>query len=491
MLETIDLDATIGKSEYKDLQDHLDLRLGKLQRELLAAEIPLIIVMEGWDAAGKGTAISRILKPLDPRGFTVHAICAPNEEESLHPPMWRFWKSLPDYGAIAIYDRSWYGQVLIDRVDQIVPEDQWRRAYETIRTFERQLTDDGAVIVKFWLHISKKEQAKRFRKLRKDPALSWKVTKEDRRRHKQYEEYYEAVEDMLRETSTPNALWKVVPAHDRRCAFVQIAETIVTAAENALARKTAKPSAKPKRTKRRASPLDRVDLGLEVPRDEYDKRLPKLQADLHRLEHLLYIDRVPALVLYEGWDASGKGGNIRRLVRELDPRGYEVVPIGAPEGDEKTHHYLWRFWRRIPKGGHLAVFDRSWYGRVLVERVEGFASTAEWQRAYREINEFEHELISFGAVLVKFWIHISKEEQLARFKSREKTPHKHWKITDEDWRNRKKWNEYWLAVSDMVEKTSTLEAPWTIVEGNNKLHARLKALEVVTEAIQRRLDGGS
>lgn len=488
MLETVDLKAKLTQAEYQKAVEKLDLRLGVLQRDLRAAEIPLIILINGWDAAGKGTAINRLLRPLDPRGFKVHAIFAPTQEEAMRPPMWRFWRTLPARGAVAIYDRNWYAQVLIERVDKLVPEEVWRSAYERIRTFERQLTDDGAVILKFWLHITKKEQAKRFKKLRKDPALAWKVTKVDLRRHKQYDQYCEAVEDMLRETSTANAPWSLVPAHDRRFAHVMIAETVVAAAETALARRPQRPAPTPKRSPRRASPLERVDLTPAVPRKEYEKKLPELQQELRRLEHMLYLNRVPAMIVYEGWDAAGKGGNIRRLTCELDPRGYEVIPIGPPQGDEKTHHYLWRFWKAVPKAGHIAIFDRSWYGRVLVERVEGFASPAEWQRAYREINEFEQQLTEFGAVLVKFWIHISPEEQLARFESREKTPHKKWKITGEDWRNREKWKEYWVAVSDMIEKTSTLHAPWTIIEGNDKLFARLKAIQVVIDAVKQKLD---
>ena len=489
MLETVDLKARLDREEYKNLRKQLELRLGSLQREFVTARIPLIIVMEGWDAAGKGTAISSLLEPLDPRGFDVRATSAATQEEALHPPMWRFWRTLPRRGAIAIYDRSWYGQVLVERVDKLVPKRVWQAAYERIRVFERQLTDDGAVIVKFWLHISEKEQRKRFKKLEEDPALAWKVTKDDWRHHKQYEEYAGAVEDMLRETSTPNAPWTLVPAHDRRYAHTQIAETIVAAMEGALARGPAKAPRKPRLRKRRTSVLDRADLSLSVPRKEYERRLPKLQDELRRLEHRLYEHRVPVVILYEGWDAAGKGGNIRRLTRKLDPRGYEVVPIAAPQGEERDHHYLWRFHRVLPKAGHITVFDRTWYGRVLVERVEGFASEEECRRAFREINEFEHDLVEFGTVVVKFWLHISKEEQLARFNQRKKMAHKTWKITDEDWRNREKWDVYWIAVSDMIERTSTPECPWTIIEGNDKLHARIRAIEVVVDAIHRALDG--
>jgi polyphosphate kinase 2 (PPK2 family) len=234
--------------------------------------------------------------------------------------------------------------------------------------------------------------------------------------------------------------------------------------------------------------LDRVDLKLSLSRPKYERELGQLQRRLFELEHRLYAARIPAVIVYEGWDAAGKGGNIRRLAQGLDPRGYEVIPVAAPTPDELAHHYLWRFWRKLPKAGHIAIFDRSWYGRVLVERVEGFCSEAAWQRAYQEINEFERQLADFGTVLVKFWLHIDRDEQLRRFKDRQKNRFKQWKITDEDWRNREKWGSTEVAVIDMLQRTSTSYAPWTILEANCKLHARIKALRTVAEALERALD---
>ncbi len=490
MLETIDLKASLHKAEYKEAQTALDLRLAKFQRDLREAGIPVLVAFEGWDAAGKGSVMSRLLQPLDPRGFTVHNIGPATEEERLRPPLWRFWNRTPSDGNIAIFNHSWYREVLHERVDGDVKRRDLPDAYERIRVFERQLADDGAVIVKFFLHISKKEQAKRFKKLSEDPAFAWKVGKAERRRHKQYEAYYEAAEDMLRETSTPQAPWTLVPASDDRFACVQVGEALAAAFGKALDRPTARKPAKAKPSRRRTSPFDRVDLNLALPDKEYDKDLPELQGELRRLQHLCYVQRTPVVIVYEGWDAAGKGGNIRRVVRELDPRGYEVIPVAAPQGDERTHHYLWRFWRELPKAGHIAVFDRSWYGRVMVERIEGFATPDEWMRAYREINEFEKQLVEYGTVLLKFWLHISKEEQLKRFEARKATPHKRWKITDEDWRNREKWDAYWHAVSGMIERTSTAHAPWTIVEANDKHYARVKTLRVAVERITTALDGG-
>ncbi len=481
MLETVDLDASLSKEEFKKAHDPLDIRLAELQRTVRAAGIPVVVVFEGWEAAGVGTAISRLLAPLDPRGHKVHTFQAPTETESLFPPMWRYWLTLPARGLIAVYDGSWYWEAL-KRDKAAGPE-----VYERLRTFERQLADDGVVLLKFWLHISRAEQAKRFKKMKDDPALGWKISKEDWRRHRKYKSYCQVVEAALRETSTAYAPWTLVPAHDWHYACLTINETFEHALETAIQRKPQTVSVVPARLPRRVSPLDKVDLNAAVNRVEYDQELPRLQKELLRLEHLIYPKRIPVAVVYEGWDASGKGGNIKRLVAGLDHRGFEVDPFAAPEGDEKTHHYLWRFWRHVPKGGHITIFDRSWYGRVMVERIEGFATPEAWGRAYREINEFEQELTSSGIVLVKFWIHISKDEQLKRFRLREKTPFKLWKITDEDWRNRKQWDAYHAAVTEMIEKTSTVNAPWTIIEGNDKLHARLKALKTVAAAVERAL----
>ncbi len=485
MLEQVDLDARLSREPYRERMEELDQRLARLQRELRDAGVPVLVVFEGWDAAGKGSVLSRIIKPFDPRGYKVHNITPPTEEDRMRPPMWRYWNRLPQQGFIAIYNHSWHRQILEERIEEGLSGLALEYAYERIRCFERTLADDGAVIVKFFLHISKKEQAKRFRKLRGDPAFAWKVGKTERRRHKQYEVYYGAAEDMFRETSRTKTPWTIVAATDERWATVQIAETLAEAFESALARKRAGRDTEPDLAARTLEPLETVDLSHSLTRDEYDKTLPKLQDELRRLQHLCYIRRIPAVIVYEGWDAAGKGGNIRRLIRELDPRGYEVIPIAAPTGDEKTHHYLWRFWRALPKAGHFTLFDRSWYGRVLVERVEGFAKLSDWMRAYSEINEFEQQLVEYGCVVTKFWLHVSKEEQLRRFEARQNDPAKQWKITEEDWRNRAKWDQYWEAVSDMIDRTSTAHAPWTIIEGNDKLHARIQALQTLTARIQK------
>ena len=494
MLELIELDKKIPKDEYKEVFPALEVRMGECQRAAREAGVPVVIVFEGWDAAGKGSVINRLTQALDPRGFKVNPISAPNEEQRLRPWMWRFWKDLPPAGSFAIFDRSWYGRVLTERVEGLTPPHEWELGYQDITEFERQLADEGAVIVKFWLHISKREQKKRFERMEGRASTAWKVGKGEWRRHKDYDRWLAAVEDMLERTSTAYAPWTVVESMQGRYRRVKVYRAVIDAVEKELQRRKDHPPAKPKPMPApKPSPddgqtvLDRVDLTLRLEREEYDEQRKQLQKRLFDLEHELYVARVPVVIAYEGWDAAGKGGNIKRLTRGLDPRGYEVVPVGAPNDVEKAHHYLWRFWRDVPKAGHITIFDRTWYGRVLVERVEGFCTEAEWRRAYREINEFERQLTDFGTVLVKFWLQISQEEQLRRFKEREVTAYKEWKITQDDWRNREKWNRYRVAVIEMLQRTSTASAPWTILEAECKHYARVKALRTVADAVEAAL----
>jgi polyphosphate kinase 2 (PPK2 family) len=508
MLEQVDLSKQIEKNEYKAIVSELELRLGALQREARELKIPVILLFEGWDAAGKGTLINKLLLTCDPRGFVVHSIFAPNEEEHLRPFLWRFWTKTPANGRIAVFSHSWYRRVLQDRVEQQIKQREWQRAYEEISAFERQLADDSTVIVKFFLHISQKEQKKRFKKLEQSKVTAWKVTKEDWKQHKQYDAYLEAIEEMLAQTDTDFAPWTIIESHDRRFAAIKMFTTVIERLEQKVEAvkhlkeqveqrhaKQKKKSAKkpdtaiksPSALNLSSSVLDKVDLSCALTKEEYKAELKGYQQRIFEIEHEIYMKRIPVLILYQGWDAAGKGGNIRRLTQAMDPRGYEVIPIAAPNDIEKAHHYLWRFWQEFPKAGHIAIFDRSWYGRVLVERVEGFCSEQEWRRAYREINEMEEHMVNFGAVLVKFWLHIDQEEQLRRFEARQQTPHKQWKITDEDWRNREKWDSYKEAVDEMLFRTSTMYAPWTIIEANSKYYARIKALKTVITAVEEKL----
>ncbi|MDP4266891.1 MAG: polyphosphate:AMP phosphotransferase [Bacteroidota bacterium] len=487
MLEKVDLNKSIEKEEYKTLIKELENKLCQLQRQSKDLKIPLILVFEGWDAAGKGTLINQLILPLDPRGFNVYSIQPETEEEALHPFLWRFWNKIPEKGRIGIFDRSWYRRVSTDRIDKIVKSVKCNYLYEEIKDFERQLSDDGYVIIKFFLHISKKVQKERLKKLASNPTTSWKVTDLDIKHNEEYDKTLTVIDEMIEKTDTEYAPWKVIESKDKRFAIIKIIKSIVDVLESKIIEKKDINSGKLKiknEVKLKSldsSILDKIDLSQDISKEKYLEELKKYQELAREIEHKIYIKRIPIIILYEGWDAAGKGGNIKRLVQNLDPRGYEVVPIFAPNDIEKAHHYLWRFWNKIPKAGHIGIFDRTWYGRVLVERIEGFCSENEWKRAYKEINETEKQLVDSNSIIIKFWLHIDKDEQLKRFEERQNNPFKQWKITDEDWRNREKWDLYKDAIDEMLFRTSTTYAPWTIVESNNKYHSRLKTLKTLID----------
>ncbi len=490
MLETLDLHKQINKAAYDKSFRPLRDKLDDLQRAIFDAKIPVCIVFEGWDAAGKGDSIEKLVGRLDPRGYAVHSIYEPSPEEAMRPFLWRFWAKIPGRGQIAIFDRSWYRRVLQERVEESVSRQEWQSAYNEINQFERMLTDDGMVLIKFWLHISEKEQRKRFKGMQQSKYDKWRLTKQELKAHKHYQDYREAAEEMLERTGTAYAPWTVVEATDRHYRRVRVFQALIEAIQSAIDAKSEK--TKPKKRaavtipalKRMKTVLDEVDLTKRISEKKFTDALKEYQVRLRDVEFRCFEARRPVIIACEGWDAAGKGGAIKRVIGSLDPRGYSVIPIAAPKGDEATHHYLWRFWTRIPKAGHLAIFDRTWYGRVMVERVEGFCTEAEWRRAYQEINEFERSLANYGTIMVKFWFHISKEVQLERFKERQALDYKHYKITEEDWRNRDKWDAYRAAVADMITNTSTTYAPWTIVEANDKLWARVKAMRTIVEAIE-------
>ena len=416
---------------------------------------------------------------------------AETQEEQYHPFLWRFWNKTPEKGRIAIFDRSWYGKLLVERYEKKTHKKDIPGVLEDIENFEKQLTDDGTLLIKFFLAISEKEQGKRFDKLLSKEETSWRVSKADKDRNKHYEEYARMADEMLTRTDTEYAPWTIIEAHDERYAAVKILTTVVEAFEERYEKEQiTQPrqiDGKFGQNDLKESVLKKVDLSKRLDRETYEKKLDELQKKLTLLHSEIYAKRIPVVLAFEGWDAGGKGGAIKRLTRALDPRGYTVNPTSSPNDIERAHHYLWRFWTKMPKDGHIAIFDRTWYGRVMVERIEGFCTTQEWQRAFKEMNQMEQQLVNHGAIVIKFWMHIDKEEQERRFKERQENPDKQWKITDEDWRNREKWELYEQAVDEMMVRTSTVNAPWVIVEGNDKLYARIKVLETVVDALEKRL----
>ena len=519
MLEKVDLTKKISKEEYKEKMPQLESKLGRLQRECKALGIPVLIVFEGFGAAGKGLQIGHLIQSMDPRGFEVHPVKNETEEERMHPFMWRFWRKTPARGRIAVFDGSWYRKVLIDRFEKRTKAKDLPAAFHSINSFEQQLADDGNLIIKLFLDIDKKEQKKRFDKLAKNKETAWRVSQGDRERNAHYDEYAALMEDMLFKTDTDYAPWTIVESMDRRFATLKIYTTVIKAMAEQIEKvqqqniaKTVEKGDKAEaerdvREKEnggdeieeiareadaqmkdlQVSILSKADLSLSYTREEYKEKLDKLQKKMDKLHGELYRRRIPVVLGFEGWDAGGKGGAIKRLTAKMDARGYVVNPTASPNDIEKAHHYLWRFWRAMPKDGHVAIFDRTWYGRVMVERIEGFCTTEEWKRAYKEINDMEKDLYNAGAIVIKFWMHIDKDEQERRFKERQDNPEKQWKITDEDWRNREKWDQYEDAVNEMLMRTSTDYAPWVVVEGNSKYYARVKVLQTVVDAIEERL----
>ena len=493
MLEKIDLSKKVDKKTYRRVMDEAEEKLGLLQRECKDAGIPVILVFEGMGAAGKGVQINRLIQALDPRGFDVYACDRPTEDEQMRPFLWRYWTKTPAKGRIAVFDRSWYRSVQVDRFDGLTREDKLGDAYQDILSFEKQLCDDGTVIMKFFLYIDKDEQKKRFKKLEGSKETSWRVTEEDWNRNKDFDRYLKMNEEMLEKTDTDYAPWVIIEAVDKDYAALKIVSTVMDRLEYELEHrrpedeKTAQRQESKTRERFKNGVLSGIDLSKSLTEEVYKTRLKKLQKRLAELHSELYRLRIPVVIGFEGWDAGGKGGAIKRLTSNLDPRGYSVNPTTAPNDIEKVHHYLWRFWNSVPKAGHIAIFDRTWYGRVMVERIEGFCSEAEWRRAYQEINEMESHMANAGAVVLKFWLHIDKDEQERRFRERQANPAKQWKITDEDWRNREKWDQYEEAVNEMLIRTSTTYAPWIVVEGNDKRYARVKVLQTVVDALEKKV----
>lgn len=498
MLEKLDLTRELSKAEYKERMPLLEAKLGKLQRECKELGIPAMIAFEGYDAAGKGVQIGQLIRALDPRGFEVHAVKRETQEEQFYPFLWRFWTKMPAKGRICIYDSSWYRKVLKDRFDRKTKEKDVAGALRSICSFEEQLVNDGMAVIKIFLAIDKKEQKKRFKKLLKSKETAWRVSERDLKRNKQFEQYEIMNEEMLAGTDTDYAPWNIVEAVDRRFATAKIYAVVIQALEQKIKEKKQKgeqeagligvrQQGSEKELLSGDSILAKANLSLSYTKEEYKKRIKELQKKMERLHGELYRRRISMVLGFEGWDAGGKGGAIKRLTEPMDPRGYVVHPTASPNDIERAHHYLWRFWNDMPKAGHVTIFDRTWYGRVMVERIEGFCSKKEWQRAYKEINDMERDLTDAGAIVIKFWLQIDRDEQERRFKARQENPEKQWKITDEDWRNREKWEQYEEAVNEMLIRTSTPNAPWVVVEGNCKYYARVKVLETVVNAIENRL----
>ncbi len=541
MLDKVDFSKEkLDKAEYKEQYDQLIQKLVVLQQQAVNKGIGLVVLFEGWNGAGKGSRISDLMYNLDARATRVYVSpdVDPKDTQNFpgrkhnvsgfYPLMMEFWESLGERGHITFYDRGWYTkatELLLSqsRDELVLPREGTRHYLESIRDFEQQLVNDGYVVVKFFIHVRKKAQLKRLNKLYDDKATRWRVPDAKLFSVKDYNEQYKLYDRLLEGSNYDFAPWILLDGEDKRRSNLNIAQTLVDAIEGALNAQQSNIAQSNKETKRANVEIDEADdklafneakaeaqhsfapkssrfeivknyptvdsirHDLEIDTTEYREKLKKLQDELFRLENLMFQARIPLVIMYEGWDAAGKGGNIKRVAQALDARAYTIVPSPAPTRPELAHPHLWRYWIKIPKAGHVGLFDRSWYGRVLVERVEEITPPERWAQGYDEINEFEHDLVDWGAILLKFWVDVSSEEQLARFRARELDPAKQWKITPDDWRNRDKYPQYKSAIDDMFRLTSTSYAPWIALESDDKKYARIKALKIIVKALKERL----
>lgn len=490
MFESAELGHKIDKKTYKEQVPALREALLDAQFDLAqAGNFPVIILIGGVDGAGKGETANLLNEWMDPRHIHTQAFGALSDEESERPLMWRFWRALPPKGKVGIYFGSWYTEPIVKRAYGETDKETLSYSLEEIVRFEKMLTDEGALILKFWFHLSKEKQKERIHSLEDNPKTRWRVTEIDKRHLKLYDKFREISEHVLRDTSTAEAPWIIVEGFDANYRNLTVGKQVLQAMRKRLEQHDGRPlasAAPPLMT-----PVDNLqlintlDLSLKLDKTIYERKLEKYQGRLNILTRDPKFKDISVIIVFEGLDAAGKGGSIRRITHAIDARMFSITPIAAPTEEERAQPYLWRFWRHIPRRGRLAIFDRSWYGRVLVERVEGLCSEYDWMRAYSEINDFEEQQARNDIVLVKFWLQISKEEQLRRFEERQQISFKRFKITDEDWRNREKWDDYQAAVSDMIDRTSTLHAPWTVVEAEDKNFARIKILKTLCERIEQ------
>ena len=487
MFESAELGQKISKQAFAELEPELRYRLLQAQHAVQSAGIPVIVLVAGVEGSDRSSVVKRLNKWLDPRYTRTYAFWDETDEERQRPLFWRFWRCMPQRGEIAIMFGSWYTHPIVDRAFDKVDNNGLRVAMEQINTHERMLVADQHIVIKLWFHIDRDTQQDRLKhmtRFAKSPTaeLFSKFSEN-------YDHFVSVSEQAIRATDTIEAPWHIIPAGNKRYRDVRVAETLISMLEAGLKRHAAGESAPLHLFSHSHEPtlLDSLDLKQRIAPEDYSSQLSAQQKQLSKLIWKAHEKDRTVICLFEGWDAAGKGGAIRRVTSAIDARLYKVISIAAPSDEELAHHYLWRFWRHIPRDGYVTIYDRSWYGRVLVERVEGFASPNEWQRAYHEINAFEQQLRDHGIILFKFWLHISRDEQLSRFQEREQTPWKQHKITDEDWRNRDRWGQYEEAVQDMITRTGTSTNPWSLVAANDKKFGRIQVLQTLVDGLQKEL----
>lgn len=485
MFEAAEGGQEVSKDDYKARAPTLREALLRAQYAVLdAARFPFIIIVGGVDGAGKGETVNLFNEWMDPRHISTYGFGPPTEEEGQRPPMWRFWQALPPKGRSAMFIGSWYTHPIVAGATGSGNDAALAHEIAEIRAFETMLEKEGVVLLKLWFHLSEEAQKKRLQELQADEKTRWRVTDTDWERFKQYQTFRKISETVLRATHSVEAPWHIIDGSAPRARSLAAGEILLAALQQRLQANAAQGPAAPALP---PSPtvLRTLDYSLKMKRKEYEEELEIWQGKLNLLTREKGFAKKSLVLVFEGQDAAGKGGAIRRITAALDARQYNVIPVSAPNEEERAQPWLWRFWRRLPRYAHIAIFDRSWYGRVLVERVEGFASAAAWQRAYEEINHFEEQLTESGSIVVKFWLAVTKEEQLKRFKEREDVAFKNHKITPDDWRNRDRWDDYEQAVNDMVARTSTSNAPWHLVPSDDVEYARIHILKVICATLEK------
>lgn len=489
MFRTVELGQKLSSTEYKQKEIELRETLYALQYELFQQNKgPVMVIFGGVDGGGKRAVVKLLNTWLDARYIHTKAYVEPTQDEYERPEYWRFWRDLPPQGRLSFFLSPWYYSPISKIMNGTSTEKDFEFDLARIRNFEKMLADSGITLVKFWLHLSKKDQKKRLKQLEKSDLTKWQVTKRDWKNWKQYDSFISAAEKMIRETHQSQSPWFLIEGNDSNYREIRVAELLRDSLKQALSIQTTNKSeinSSSTSSVTSTSILQTLRNDLSLTKDEYENELIKQQNLLGKYQREANEKGIRLVLVFEGPDAAGKGGAIKRVIQALNPRFYHIFPIAAPTDEEKSHHYLWRFWNTIPRVGHVAIYDRSWYGRVLVERVEGFAKEDEWKRAYSEINEMEKQWTENNSIILKFWIHIDEEEQFKRFTERENTPYKKWKITPEDWRNRNRWPEYEIAVHDMIQYTSTQYAPWFLIEGNDKRYARIKILTLINDSLAK------
>lgn len=494
MFEVAELGHTVEKSVYKAKSAQLRTELLAAQDQLRSCPFSVIIIISGVDGSGKGEVINRLNAWLDAHYMRTIALGEATDEEKERPKFWRFWRTLPAKGTIGIYVGSWYSDPIAQRVYQKIDDNALQAELIQINQLEQLLSDDNTLIIKCWLHLKKEAQIKRLKDLAKNPATKWRVTDKDRQHLGLYDAFIDVAERVLTETSKPYAPWLIVEGSDIRYSSLTVGQHVLERIRQHIQQHMPTAFSNPGLANtvnsqiQQYNLLDALDLSLKLDKPSYRKELEKYQGKLNELTRHALAAKRSSILVFEGWDAAGKGGAIRRLTEAMDARHYQVIPIAAPTDEERAHHYLWRFWRHIPRAGQVTIYDRSWYGRVLVERVEGLATPNEWQRAYSEIVNFEEAMLAHGIIILKFWLHIDRDEQMRRFKSREQISYKQFKITEEDYRNREQWDEYQRAVNEMIARTSTSKSPWLLVESNDKNYARIKIIKAYYERLEKMLD---